>query len=203
MNTNEHLLKLDLQLFAEDEGANKSSDETEKPETKAQEETDSKQQEHMIPKSRFDEINTRYKQVQAQLDELTSAQKAAETKAQEEAGEFRQLYEELKTTHTVMETRNKELEGVIGELLTSKLAEIPKEFHDLIPDNLLTEAKLSWITKAEEKGLFGKKQQQPVGEQTNGNEYSGVTKEQFAKMAYADRTKLYVTNPELYRKLSR
>ncbi|MEH6943725.1 hypothetical protein [Bacillus sp. JJ722] len=199
INTIEGLLSLNLQYFADGEEADTSSDATENTEISAE-----KQPEHMIPKTRFDEVNARYKKVQAQLDEIMSAQKATETKAQEEAGEFKQLYESIKSTHDTLEARNKELEGVVGELLKSKLEGIAEEFHDLIPDNLTPEAKLSWINKAEAKGLFGKKEQKPVGTQTNGETTkTTMTKEQFQKLGYQERTAIFESNPELYNKLNK
>ncbi|WP_019241506.1 MULTISPECIES: hypothetical protein [Bacillus] len=202
MNKN-NLLKLNLQYFAEGDGADNSSDVTENTDNAAQGDNENTQSEHMIPKSRFDEINTRYKEVQAKLDEFTQAQKAAETKAQEEAGEFKGLYETMKLTHDSLELRNKELEAVVGDMLSTKLAGIPKELHELIPDNLSTEGKLSWITKAETKGLFGKKEQKPVGSQTNGNPTIGITKEQFQAMTYRERDEIFRTNLELYKRLSK
>ena len=186
-----NLLKLNLQFFS-DEGADESQG----------------QKEQMIPKTRFDEINNKYKDVQTQLQELMNKQQEAERKAAEEAGNYKKLYEDsltelnsFKENSTSLEDRYKQLESVVGELLTAKLNNIPEKFHDLIPDNLSVEAKLSWITKAEEKGLFGV-QQKEVGGQTNDGSYSELTKEQFAAMSYADRVKLYQTNPSLYTKLT-
>ncbi|MBT2682653.1 hypothetical protein [Bacillus sp. ISL-37] len=194
------LLPLNLQLFAEE---NTPSDETKKPEEN--------HKEHMIPKSRFDEVNQRYKEIQAQMDQFLAEKTAAEKKSQEEQGKFQELYEstskefsEVKSQFESAQNRAKELEGVVNSLLTTKLEGISEDFHDLIPENLTPEGKLDWINKAEAKGLFGKQAQQPVGEMTNGNEYvGGITKEQFEGMSYGQRNKLYATNPELYKKLSR
>ncbi|AND39612.1 hypothetical protein [Cytobacillus oceanisediminis] len=192
------LLPLNLQLFAED---NNPSDETKKPD---------ENKEHMIPKSRFDEVNQRYKDIQAKMDQFLAEKADAEKKSQEEQGKFQELYEstskefsEVKSQFESVQNRAKELEGVVNSLLESKLKGIPEEFHDLIPGNLTPEGKLDWINKAEEKGLFGKQPQQPVGEMTNGGEYNGITKDQFAKMTYPERNKLFSSNPDLYKKLSR
>jgi hypothetical protein len=194
------LLPLNLQLFAEE---NTSSDETKK--------TEENTKEHMIPKSRFDEVNQRYKEIQAQMDQFLAEKTAAEKKSQEEQGKFQELYEstskefsEVKSQFESAQNRAKELEGVVNSLLATKLEGISEEFHDLIPGNLTPEGKLDWINKAESKGLFGKKPQEPIGEMTNGNEYSnGMTKEQFAKMSYSERHQLFLKNPDLYKKYSR
>jgi len=61
----------------------------------------------------------------------------------------------------------KQLESVVQSLLETKLSAIDEQFHDLIPDNLPPHEKLAWIGKAEQKGLFTKKPQTPVGESTN------------------------------------
>lgn len=197
-----NLLPLNLQFFAEE-----APDAVENTETKSAEQ---ERAEHMIPKSRFDEVNQRYKETQAQLESLTKQRQDDERKAQEEAGEFKSLYEatskefgEFKSQLESAHARNAELEAVVGKLLESRIATIPEEFHDLIPDNLSPEGKLEWVDKAESKGLFRKAAPKPVGEQTNGNEYQGISKESFEKMSYADKVKLYSENPDLYQKLSR
>lgn len=207
--TQPKLLRLDLQHFAEDK-ANSSDATVNTDDANPNGEGTKQPADHMIPKSRFDEVNQRSKELQEKLDALLADKLDAERKSQEEAGEYQKLYEttskeftEFKAQFESAESRNKSLEGVINGLLETKLLSIPDKFHDLIPDNLTPEAKLEWISKAETKGLFGKEPQQPIGEQTNGNEQTGITKEQFQKMKYTERTKLFATNPDLYRQLSR
>jgi|SRR5699024_658547 len=156
-----------------------SSDGKENTETKKTE-----QKEHMIPKSRFDEVNNSYKALKEELDQIKAANKEAEEerqrKEQEEAekrGEFEKLYnkansdlESVKEKHQTAQERVEALEGVINKLLETKLESIDKEFHDLIPENMTPEQKLAWVNNAEEKGLFGKKTvNEPIGEQTNPN----------------------------------
>lgn len=139
----------------------------------------------MIPKTRFDEVNNAYKELKAKLAEIQELNKKAEEerqkKEQEEAekrGEFENLYnktkaslENEKASHKAAKERIEVLEGVIIELLNAKLESIDKEFHDLIPDNLTPEQKLSWVTKAEQKGLFKNSDSNtPLGEPTNPKE---------------------------------
>lgn len=185
------LLSLDIQFFAAEKGGEggeggngsqeggQSSDGKEKTDTK-----DQNQNEHMIPKSRFDEVNENYKNMKAEFEKMKTAQSEAEKerqrKEQEEAekkGEFERLYNKTKTELDTYKTESKSakerveaLEGVINGLLETKLESIDKEFHDLIPSNMTPEQKLAWVNAAEAKGLFGKKSvNEPLGSQTNPN----------------------------------
>jgi ribonucleoside-triphosphate reductase len=138
--------------------------------------------EHMIPKSRFDEVNNGFKELKKQLDALTAEktqkeQELAERdrKAKEEQGKFQELYEtaakdldKFKGESKTAATRVQQLEAVINGLLEAKLEGVPEEFRDLIPANLTPELRLEWLAAAEKKGLFGaKKKETPVGESTN------------------------------------
>ncbi|MDC3413968.1 hypothetical protein [Terrihalobacillus insolitus] len=193
---------LDLQFFAADTGSEggggntdenpngQTSDGKENTDTKK---TEDKKQEHMIPKSRFDEVNNAYKTLKAELDEMKEAQKKADEerqrKEQEEAekrGEFEQLYkkasndlESVKEERKTAKARIEVLEGVINELLNAKLESIDENYHDLIPDGMTPEQKLAWVTNAEKKGLFGSDTtNKPLGEQTNpkGDEEVDINK---------------------------
>jgi chromosome segregation ATPase len=166
-------------------------------ETKAQEtKQETKQDENMIPKSRFDEINSKYKEMSKQLEELSNAKSQAEAQRQakekeeaEKRGEFEKLYrakeEEVGKLSTFKE-RAEALEGVITEMVDTKLKAIPKDYHDLIPENLSAEQKLSWINKAESKGMFKveDKSEKTIGEPTNrGN----GTKRDTSKMSAMEK----------------
>lgn len=144
--------------------------------------------ETMIPKSRFDEINQRNKEMASQLAELQKAQEEADALKQEQEkaeaekrGEFERLYKE-KTQEAesllTFKERAEKLEATFGSMVDSKLSTIPEEFHELIPSNLTAEAKLEWIAKAESKGLFKGATEQPIGQPTNpkGESKRDVTK---------------------------
>lgn len=185
-------LRLNLQHFAEEgtnnEGTNANPSDATKNTNEGVNHTNnsapaqqSTNTEHMIPKSRFDEVNSKFKEVQAQLDQLLAAKAEDEKRSQEEQGKFKELYEgtnnelsSIKTKYEQTETRAKELESVINGLLETRLANIDEQFHDLIPSNLTSEQKLEWINKAEQKGLFGKKAQAPVGEGTNPSQTQAI-----------------------------
>ncbi|WP_051188268.1 hypothetical protein [Brevibacillus thermoruber] len=130
------------------------SAETQNTETAAPE-----QKEHMIPKSRFDEVNTKFKDLQAQYDKLLAEKQEADG---------------YKSLHQQAEERAKALEGVIAQMLEARLETIPEELHDLIPEGLTPEQKLAWIDRAERKGVFGAKVHKPVGGPTNPPDQSPV-----------------------------
>lgn len=139
------------------------------------------QKEIMIPKSRFDEVNNKYKELKAKLEEIEAANKKKEEEVAQQRGEFENLYNQAKSE---LETVKKErkaaqervevLEGVINQLLEAKLEEIDKEYHDLIPDSLTPEQKLAWVTSAQKKGLFKNTEANtPLGERTNPKDGGG------------------------------
>lgn len=175
MKVRKSYLPLNLQYFAEVNDNVTPSDETKNTvPNDVSDKSTAPAQEHMIPKSRFDEVNQNYKQMKEQLDKLLADKAEQERKVQEEQGQFQELYKsaseqlnDFKSKTEQFESRTKELEGVIGQLLEAKLSDIPEEFHDIIPDNLGAEQKLAWIERAQTKGLFGAKAQSPIGESTN------------------------------------
>lgn len=181
------MLKMNLQFFAEEqEGNNAESSPAEAQNTGQQQGVENKtsapaqkeqqqNNEHMIPKSRFDEVNSKFKSVQEQLDSLLAEKQQAEKQAKEEQGKFQELYEEAsknidsyKSQAEQHSERVKALEGVFSELLDAKLEAVPEDLRDIIPDGLSPEQKLAWVDRAERKGLFGQRQsEQPLGESTN------------------------------------
>lgn len=163
---------LNLQTFAEEGPDDKGNPETPTPPATPEKLTD---REVMIPKARFDEVNTSYKDVKSQLDKLLEAQKQADEAAKKEQGKYEELYstaqkeaDGLKSKAETFEQRTQALETLISEMLKAKLEALPEEYRDIIPDDLSPEAKLGWIEKATAKGLFGaKKASQPIGDPTN------------------------------------
>jgi len=121
--------------------------------------------EAMIPKTRFDEINDKYK---AMADKVTAfeksqadaklAQDQKDLEAQKAQGKFEELYTNSQKeldTYKPFETRTKQLETLIQGMVETKLQAVPKEMVDLVPTNITVEQTLDWLNKAESKGLFG------------------------------------------------
>lgn len=143
--------------------------------------------EPMIPKTRFDEINSKFKEMadkvaafeKAQTDAAAAAE-AKELEAKKEQGKFEELYlntqKELDTVKQ-FQSRATELETLITGMVEQKLQSVPKEMHDLVPSNLTAEATLDWLNKAESKGLFGKPEIKEIGKPSNhSNESPKVDK---------------------------
>lgn len=192
-NLSEAPFKMNLQLFADGgEGGEGGSDDNSSNDNSNQDgadvndtnkgdngdgKGDEGSNEPNIPKHRFDEVNTALKDAQKQLKALQDAKKQEEIDAQKKKGEFETLYNdtnaELETTKTNLNTANERvevLEGVINGLLEQTMSDIDEQYHDLIPNGMTPEAKLSWLAQAKAKGLFGKEDnsEKPLGNSTNG-----------------------------------
>lgn len=69
----------------------------------------------------------------------------------------------VNTLQTEIEAKNnviKEYEGLLQNLVDTKMEQIPDQYKDLVPDNMDLKQKLSWLEKAESKGLFNKEDKQ-------------------------------------------
>ena len=213
------LLRLNLQYFSADmggdggnpEGQTNQAGETQDPQGQGSHTADgqqgndgSQQQEHMIPKSRFDEVNTKYKELESKLEKFTKAQEQAELDAKKKKGEFEDLYngaqqelENYKTQSQQSSQRVEQLEGIIQTLVDAELEAVPEDLRDLVPDNFTPEQKLSWISTAKQKGIFGGTQQQSkqheqLGGSTNsqGQQVQDISKmsvTQLLKSAYGSK----------------
>lgn len=137
-----------------------------------------KPNENFIPKSRFDEVNTKYKELKEQLDALNKEKEQAELEDKKKKGEFEDLYNEtsqelenVKVQHQQASDRVTALEGIIQNLVDAELEAVPEDMRDLVPENFTPEQKLSWITNAKKKGLFGAaqntKENEELGSATN------------------------------------
>lgn len=196
------LLRLNLQHFSEEVHTDDVNGGTAVP-TNGGANDDIEKAPHMIPKTRFDEVNKKAKELQAQLDALQKAQDEEERTKAEEQGEYQRLYQEttsevdrLKGVYDTASARAQELEGIVSGLLDAKLDAIPEQFRGLVPDGLTPEAKLAWLTKAEASGLFAPKEQprnNPIGGGTNPPEdnvdYTKLSPQTMLGMAYAKQPK--------------
>jgi hypothetical protein len=177
-------LPWNLQMFSEDttqgdsqdpqgQGSHNTSDQNVNDDSQ-----ENKNNEHMLPKSRFDEINNKYHELQAQFDAIVKEKQEKELEVKKKKGEFEELYntaqqelETYKTNSKQTSERVEQLEGIIQTLVDTELEAVPENFRDLVPENMTPEQKLSWITNAKKKGLFGStqpnKEEQELGGATN------------------------------------
>jgi len=72
--------------------------------------TESAPTEHMIPKSRFDEVNAELRKIKQAQTQAAKAQEAAALKAAEEQGEYKKLYEQMSQKMAEAQRRAEELE---------------------------------------------------------------------------------------------
>jgi chromosome segregation ATPase len=198
---NKFMLPLNLQFFAEDGGAgagggqtdpnqqtdpNNAGGQNQDPQgqgsnnkTDGQSGNDGsqnqQQNEHFIPKTRFDEVNNKLKELQDQIAEANKQKEQEELEAKKKKGEFENLYteasQELENTKTQFEQtsqRVEQLEGIIQTLVDAEMEAVPEAMRDLVPENFTPEQKLSWITQAKQKGLFGTQQNSKENEELGG-----------------------------------
>jgi len=66
--------------------------------------------------------------------------------------------ENLKNDISTRDNQIKVYEELITKLVETKLEQVPEEYKELIPDNLNLVQKLSWLDKAEAKGIFNKEE---------------------------------------------
>lgn len=68
--------------------------------------------------------------------------------------------EQMKADVEAKDNIIREYEGLLQNLVETKLEQIPDQYKDLVPDNMDLKQKLSWLEKAESKGLFNKEDKQ-------------------------------------------
>lgn len=132
----------------------------------------------MIPKERFDEVNSRMKEYEKKLQAQEKALKEAQEARLKEKEDYKQLYEqttaelsELKPLAEQVETYKETME----RLFESQVADIPEEMRSLIPDELSVKQKLDWI--ARNKNLLLKPVAPNIGAGSRGSGASPKTRE--------------------------
>ena len=121
--------------------------------------------------------------------------KAELKEAQEKASEVEALNGTVSSMKAEVEKKDaviKEYEELIGKMVETKMEQVPEEFKELIPDNLDLKQKLSWLEKAEAKGLFNKEEKKKpnveIGKPLNVDvpqvDTAKLSGSQLLKMAY-------------------
>lgn len=139
----------------------------------------------MIPKKRFDSVNSKYK-------DLTGTNKTLSDTHEKLQSDFKALEAE----HGVAAGRVSSLEGVITKMVDAELELIDETYHDLIPQDKTVEEKLDWILKAKQKGMFGMGQgsyEYEIGGMSNpggasrGRNTTGMNPLQLMTMGYGSK----------------
>jgi phage antirepressor YoqD-like protein len=106
--------------------------------------------EHMIPKSRLDEVLKANKDLQAKLEQVEKERQEQLEEQLKEQGRYKELAEqrakelaELKPKAETVDT----YEATLISVFNTQLAEIPENMRGLIPDELNTQQKLNWLSK--------------------------------------------------------
>lgn len=92
---------------------------------------------HMIPKSRFDEVNNKYKELQAQIESMQSAQQQAETERMEKERRFEELYKQAQSQLNEMQsvqTTAQRYQEALHATNQSRIEQIPEAKRHLVPD---------------------------------------------------------------------
>jgi hypothetical protein len=109
----------------------------------------------MIPKSRFDEVNTELKKLREWQQAQERERQAAADKAAAERGEWEKVATERQQRITDLESRLtpaterlSALEGEISKQVQKRVRALPAEIREMQPDGDVL-ALLSWVDKAE------------------------------------------------------
>jgi len=93
--------------------------------------------EHMVPKSRFDEVNERMKKAEDALAQLRKQQEEAETARLTEEGKFKDLYEQAKQEAESLRQdaeRAGQLLQAIADGNQRRIDQLPDEMKKLVPE---------------------------------------------------------------------
>lgn len=113
-------------------------------------ETLKSESDHMIPKSRFDEINGELKKLRAELDAREKAERERTEKVLLEQARFQELAEkrgaELAEANAKA-SKAEAYEAAVNRLLETELASLPEEVRTLVPEDYEPHKKIDWIAK--------------------------------------------------------
>lgn len=110
----------------------------------------------IVPRERFDAVNAKYRELQDTHTTLSASYQAALNER-----------DTAKTDAEQAKTRATQLEAALTAMLETRVASLPEDKRDLIPEGLSVDQKLVWIERAAAKGIFDAAPQQPIGTPTN------------------------------------
>ena len=113
-------------------------------------ETKKTENEHMIPKGRFDEINNANKKLQERLDALERESHERLEAQLKEQGKYKELAEERAQKLAKAQAKADQVEvyqEVLSKHLQAQIEIIPEDKRSLIPDTLPVDEQLAWIAR--------------------------------------------------------
>lgn len=164
----------------------------EKPEEKADEKEKEEEKPEKKPRKKKEEV----KAEEVDVDKLQKDLK----KATEKIAKLEEANNTIETMKKDVEKKDaviQEYEQLLTNLVDTKIKQLPDKYKDLLPDNLDLKQKLSWLDKAEEKGLFKVEERKnpnveigkPMNIEPPKVDTSRLTGSQLLKMAYNTITK--------------
>jgi ribonucleoside-triphosphate reductase len=147
------------------------TDNVETPAKVDQQTAESKNTEHMIPKSRFDEVNREKNELRAQLEAAKQAAKEGEEQRLIEKESFKELYEKAKVENETLRPKAAmvdDMEKALRKSLDAQLAELPEHVRNTVPAKYTTQDKLDWL--AENRSILMKPKAFDIGAGKQGGE---------------------------------
>jgi len=134
------------------------------------------QSEHMIPKSRLDEVLESNRKLQEKLA-TTEKERQDQLEAQlKEQGKWKEIAEQRAKEMADLKPKAEQadaIEATLKDVLASQIAELPETMRGLVPDELSTQQKLQWLSK--NKPLLVKQKPVDIGAgKQGGGQPAGV-----------------------------
>jgi ribonucleoside-triphosphate reductase len=115
--------------------------------------TDQAKTDHMIPKTRFDEVNNAKKELEARLAAMEKAAKESEEQRLIEKESFKELAEKRQAEIEALRPKAavaEESEITLKAVLEAQVAELPESVRDMVPEGT-TSYKLKWLAQHKAK----------------------------------------------------
>lgn len=168
--------------MTEEKKGSPASDETKK--------TDKKEEELTIPKTRFDEVNQKAKELEAKLAEIEKEKKEAEKKKLEEEGKIKELLEMTKSENDKLK-----IEGLKRDLIQEAI--ISKKLHPKL-SKMVTGSTEEEIKKSLEEAIaFNSEIQDQIKDDKTATDNTGSGKKgKFTPMSTEEWMRLYEKDPK-------
>lgn len=116
--------------------------------------TQGAQSEHMIPKSRLDEVLESNRKLAERLEAVEKERAEQLEKQLQEQGKYKELAEQRAQEVANLQPKAKlvdEYEETLKSVLAAEVATLPEEYQDVVPEGLSTKSKIDWLAKNKSK----------------------------------------------------